>query len=146
MKFKEGIKRQERINARVRFIEGDMTPTELAAWKLQVTLNPSPSPSPNPNPNPNPNLNPDPNPNPNQVVLRLSLGEGGAVCAALEAHALPGLPATARTLTEEERDMVKKADALARVRSARPRNLLTYGLPMTPTILGPLGPPSYLLK
>ena len=60
------------------------------------------------------------------MVLRLSLGEGGAVCAALEAHALPGLPATARTLTEEERDMVKKADALARVRSARPRNLLTY--------------------
>ena len=48
------------------------------------------------------------------------LGEGGAVCAALEAHALPGLPAAARTLTGEERDMVKKADALARVRSARP--------------------------
>ena len=65
MKFKEGIKRQERINARVRFIEGDMTPTELAAWKLQVTLNPSPSPSPSPSPCPSPSPNPSPNPNPN---------------------------------------------------------------------------------
>ena len=115
-----------------------------AAWASQCTARSGPSP--NPNPNPTPNLNPDPNPDPNQVVLRLSLGQGGAVCAALEAHALPGLAAAARTLTEEERDMVKKADALARVRSARPRNLLTYWLPMTPTILGPLGPPSYLLK
>ena len=33
------------------------------------------------------------------VVLRLSLGAGGEVSAALEAHALPGLPPTARTLT-----------------------------------------------
>merc|ERR1740136_379228 len=42
MKFKEGVKRQERINARVRFIEGDMTPTELAAWKLQSEEEPEP--------------------------------------------------------------------------------------------------------
>merc|ERR1712129_495266 len=42
MKFKEGVKRQERINARVRFIEGDMTPTELAAWKLQFEEEPAP--------------------------------------------------------------------------------------------------------
>ena len=42
MKFAEGVKRQERINARVRFIEGDMTPTELAAWKLQFTEEPEP--------------------------------------------------------------------------------------------------------
>jgi len=42
MKFKEGVKRQERINARVRFIEGDMTPTELTAWKLQFAEEPEP--------------------------------------------------------------------------------------------------------
>lgn len=42
MKFKEGVKRQERINARVRFIEGDMTPTELAAWKEQFEEEPAP--------------------------------------------------------------------------------------------------------
>merc|ERR1712072_370069 len=28
--FKAGVKRQDRVNARVRFIEGDMQPTELA--------------------------------------------------------------------------------------------------------------------
>merc|ERR1740130_2556988 len=42
MKFKEGVKRQERINARVRFIEGDMTPTEMGQWKLQFDDVPEP--------------------------------------------------------------------------------------------------------
>jgi len=42
MKFKEGVKRQERINARVRYIEGDMTPTELTAWKAQFDEEPTP--------------------------------------------------------------------------------------------------------
>jgi phosphoribosylaminoimidazolecarboxamide formyltransferase/IMP cyclohydrolase len=42
MKFKEGVKRQERINARVRFIEGDMTPTELEQWKTQFEEEPEP--------------------------------------------------------------------------------------------------------
>merc|ERR1712232_951774 len=30
--FKPDVKRQARVNARVRFIEGDMQPTELAEW------------------------------------------------------------------------------------------------------------------
>merc|ERR1719300_1970659 len=42
MKFKEGVKRQERINARVRFIEGDMTPTEMEQWKAQFAEVPPP--------------------------------------------------------------------------------------------------------
>merc|ERR1719217_1294094 len=40
--FKEGVKRQERINARVRYIEGDMQPTELAQWKQNFTTEPPP--------------------------------------------------------------------------------------------------------
>jgi len=40
--FKEGVKRQERINARVRYIEGDMPPTELAQWKANFTSDPPP--------------------------------------------------------------------------------------------------------
>ena len=35
--FKEGVKRQDRINARVRYIEGDMAPTELAQWRENFT-------------------------------------------------------------------------------------------------------------
>merc|ERR1711912_190663 len=31
--FKEGVKRQDRVNARVRYIEGDMQPAELDEWK-----------------------------------------------------------------------------------------------------------------
>merc|ERR1719198_643458 len=31
--FKEGVKRQDRVNARVRFIEGDMQEAELGEWK-----------------------------------------------------------------------------------------------------------------
>jgi len=38
--FKEGVKRQERINARVRYIEGDMTPIEHAQWVTQFTSEP----------------------------------------------------------------------------------------------------------
>jgi len=33
LSFKEGVKRQDRVNARVRFIEGDMQPAELEEWK-----------------------------------------------------------------------------------------------------------------
>ena len=40
--FKEGVKRQERINARVRYIEGDMPPTEKAQWLTQFTATPEP--------------------------------------------------------------------------------------------------------
>ena len=42
LKFKEGVKRQERINARVRYIEGDMPPTEYAMWKAQFDEEPEP--------------------------------------------------------------------------------------------------------
>ena len=42
MKFKEGVKRQERINARVRYIEGDMPPTEKAQWLTQFEAEPEP--------------------------------------------------------------------------------------------------------
>merc|ERR1712032_1614838 len=31
--FKEGVKRQDRVNARVRYIEGDMDATELEQWE-----------------------------------------------------------------------------------------------------------------
>jgi len=31
--FKEGVKRQDRVNARVRYIEGDMQPAEFEAWQ-----------------------------------------------------------------------------------------------------------------
>ena len=40
--FKEGVKRQERINARVRYIEGDMPPTEYAQWLTQFDSEPEP--------------------------------------------------------------------------------------------------------
>ena len=42
LKFKEGVKRQERINARVRYIEGDMPPTEKAQWLTQFEVEPEP--------------------------------------------------------------------------------------------------------
>ena len=38
--FKEGVKRQERINARVRYIEGDMTPIEYKQWVTQFESEP----------------------------------------------------------------------------------------------------------
>ena len=42
LQFKEGVKRQERINARVRYIEGDMPPTERAQWLTQFVSEPPP--------------------------------------------------------------------------------------------------------
>jgi len=39
--FKPSVKRQERINARVRYIEGDMPPTELAQWKTLFEVEPA---------------------------------------------------------------------------------------------------------
>merc|ERR1719191_1281364 len=33
--FKEGVKRQDRVNARVRYIEGDFTDTERKQWESQ---------------------------------------------------------------------------------------------------------------
>merc|ERR1719247_1686218 len=40
--FKSGVKRQERINARVRYIEGDMPPAEKAQWLTQFESEPEP--------------------------------------------------------------------------------------------------------
>ncbi len=35
LSFKEGVKRQDRVNARVRYIEGDFTPEEKIRWEAQ---------------------------------------------------------------------------------------------------------------
>jgi len=40
--FKEGVKRQDRVNARVRFIEGDMDAVELEAWQKNFNTAPEP--------------------------------------------------------------------------------------------------------
>lgn len=40
--FKPDVKRQDRVNARVRYIEGDMAPTEFAEWSAQFTGVPPP--------------------------------------------------------------------------------------------------------
>jgi len=40
--FKNGVKRQDRVNARVRFIEGDMEPAELSAWEKNFETVPVP--------------------------------------------------------------------------------------------------------
>ena len=40
--FKSTVKRQERVNARVRYIEGDMTPTEAAQWAQLFEVVPEP--------------------------------------------------------------------------------------------------------
>jgi phosphoribosylaminoimidazolecarboxamide formyltransferase/IMP cyclohydrolase len=40
--FKEGSKRQDRVNARVRYIEGDMGAVELAQWEQQFQETPAP--------------------------------------------------------------------------------------------------------
>merc|ERR1719161_912165 len=40
--FKQGVKRQERVNARVRFIEGDFTKTERAQWEALFDKVPEP--------------------------------------------------------------------------------------------------------
>jgi phosphoribosylaminoimidazolecarboxamide formyltransferase/IMP cyclohydrolase len=40
--FKEGVKRQDRVNARVRYIEGDFTDEERIRWSEQFTGTPEP--------------------------------------------------------------------------------------------------------
>ena len=40
--FKAGVKKQARVNARVRYIEGDFTPVEYATWKEQFDTEPEP--------------------------------------------------------------------------------------------------------
>eukprot|EP00283_Hemiselmis_rufescens_P005866 CAMPEP_0173426594 /NCGR_PEP_ID=MMETSP1357-20121228/6021_1 /TAXON_ID=77926 /ORGANISM="Hemiselmis rufescens, Strain PCC563" /LENGTH=610 /DNA_ID=CAMNT_0014390297 /DNA_START=1 /DNA_END=1833 /DNA_ORIENTATION=+ len=42
LQFKEGVKRQARVNARVRYIEGDMTDFERAEWEQQFSTVPEP--------------------------------------------------------------------------------------------------------
>lgn len=42
LKFKQGVKRQERVNARVRYIEGDFSPSELTAWQAKFEEVPEP--------------------------------------------------------------------------------------------------------
>lgn len=42
LKFKAGVKRQDRVNARVRYIEGDMTPAEHAVWAEKFEEVPEP--------------------------------------------------------------------------------------------------------
>eukprot|EP00970_Alexandrium_tamarense_P009995 scaffold1976_cov187-Alexandrium_tamarense.AAC.24 len=42
LKFKEGIKRQDRVNARVRYIEGDFTAEERTRWESQFETIPEP--------------------------------------------------------------------------------------------------------
>merc|ERR1719502_655845 len=40
--FKAGVKRQDRVNARVRYIEGDMEPAELTEWQKNFDEVPAP--------------------------------------------------------------------------------------------------------
>jgi phosphoribosylaminoimidazolecarboxamide formyltransferase/IMP cyclohydrolase len=40
LKFKAGVKRQDRVNARVRYIEGDFTPEEKIRWDAQFEVVP----------------------------------------------------------------------------------------------------------
>merc|ERR1712224_557522 len=40
--FKEGVKRQDRVNARVRYIEGDMDAVERAQWEKNFATAPEP--------------------------------------------------------------------------------------------------------
>lgn len=40
--FKDGVKRQDRVNARVRYIEGDFTEEERVRWLQQFSKNPEP--------------------------------------------------------------------------------------------------------
>lgn len=42
LKFKAGVKRQDRVNARVRYIEGDFTPEERIRWEAQFEEVPEP--------------------------------------------------------------------------------------------------------
>merc|ERR1712187_507112 len=40
--FNQGVKRQDRVNARVRYIEGDMDPVERAQWEKNFSTVPEP--------------------------------------------------------------------------------------------------------
>jgi len=40
LQFKEGVKRQDRVNARVRYIEGDMQPAEKEQWEQNFASSP----------------------------------------------------------------------------------------------------------
>eukprot|EP00571_Detonula_confervacea_P013562 CAMPEP_0172310390 /NCGR_PEP_ID=MMETSP1058-20130122/11456_1 /TAXON_ID=83371 /ORGANISM="Detonula confervacea, Strain CCMP 353" /LENGTH=616 /DNA_ID=CAMNT_0013023191 /DNA_START=46 /DNA_END=1896 /DNA_ORIENTATION=- len=42
LKFKQGVKRQDRVNARVRYIEGDFTDEERTRWEAQFDTVPEP--------------------------------------------------------------------------------------------------------
>jgi phosphoribosylaminoimidazolecarboxamide formyltransferase/IMP cyclohydrolase len=42
LQFKAGVKRQDRVNARVRYIEGDFTTEEKVRWSAQFSLVPDP--------------------------------------------------------------------------------------------------------
>lgn len=42
LQFKAGVKRQDRVNARVRYIEGDFTPEEKIRWEAQFETVPEP--------------------------------------------------------------------------------------------------------
>jgi len=42
LQFKKEVKRQDRINARVRYIEGDITETEMVSWLEKFTEAPEP--------------------------------------------------------------------------------------------------------
>jgi len=42
LRFKAGVKRQARVNARVRYIEGDLTAVERAEWLTQFEEEPAP--------------------------------------------------------------------------------------------------------
>jgi phosphoribosylaminoimidazolecarboxamide formyltransferase/IMP cyclohydrolase len=40
--FKKGVKRQDRVNARVRYIEGDITSAEMPLWLANFESTPEP--------------------------------------------------------------------------------------------------------
>jgi len=42
LQFKDGSKRQERVNARVRYIEGDITAAERPVWEANFSTPPEP--------------------------------------------------------------------------------------------------------
>uniref|UniRef100_A0A7S4JYR4 MGS-like domain-containing protein n=1 Tax=Odontella aurita TaxID=265563 RepID=A0A7S4JYR4_9STRA len=42
LQFNDGVKRQDRVNARVRYIEGDFTPEERVRWEAQFSTVPDP--------------------------------------------------------------------------------------------------------
>lgn len=42
MQFRKGVKKQDRVNARVRYIEGDFTPVEKKEWETLFDVIPEP--------------------------------------------------------------------------------------------------------